>query len=102
MKTIKQQEEIAFNAITFKDALVALPLMNELANNINNNKKVELYNALPDEEKEKYARQWWNNSISLNAEDAEKIYNLLRDLGFESQVDIKYPILQDLKPSSRK
>lgn len=97
MKTIRKQEEIAFNAISFKDAIVALPLMDALANAVNYNKQVALYRSLPREEQEQYHSLWLKGNIEIPAENIEKIYSLLTQLGFESQVDIKEPTMADLK-----
>lgn len=97
MKTIKQQEMVAFNAITFKDAVVLLPLMDALVNAVNKNKLAEFYNNLTQEEKEQYRKEWGNCEIQLTAETIERTHALLASLGFESQIDIKTPTIEDLK-----
>lgn len=97
MKTIKKQEEISFNCIDFKDAVVVLPLMNELVKAINNLKLFKLYNSLPKEEREKYRSLWKNTDICLTDESVENIFTILTKLGFESQFDIKEPTLDDLE-----
>ena len=97
MKTIKQQETIAFNAISFKDAVVLLPLMNALVDCINQNKLAKLWNDLTDEEKNQYRRVWSNCDMHLTVEAIEQAYTLLHQLGFEAQTDIKEPTLDDLK-----
>lgn len=97
MKTIKQQETINFNAISFKDALTMLPLMDELTNLVNNIKLVEFYANLPEEEKNKYRNVWRRNDISLPTNSIEKIYELLKSLGFESQNDLIEPSIQKLE-----
>lgn len=96
MKTIKRQEEIAFNAISFKDAIVMLPLMDELVRVVNTNKIAKLYNNLPKEEREKYNRVWNATNIVLSADETERILKVLTDLGFESQNDLKDASLEDL------
>ncbi len=97
MKTIKQQETIAFNAISFKDAVVLLPLMNALVDCINQNKLSQFWDNLSKEEKEQYRRVWGNCDMHLTAESIEQTYTLLHQLGFEAQIDIKEPTLEDLK-----
>jgi hypothetical protein len=97
MKTIKQQEEIAFNAISFKDAIVLLPLMDELVKIVNNNRLFQVYANLPKEEREKYQRVWQNNNVHLPDDSVERILNLLNNLGFESQIDLKDCTINDLK-----
>ena len=96
MKTIFQSQDIAFHTLNFKDAVVLLPLMNELVKLINKNRIADFYNNLPNEEKEKYNRVWRSTEINLSAESAEKILNILNDLGFESQIDLKDANLEDL------
>lgn len=45
MKTIKQTEEINFNAISIQDAITMLPLMDRLANElIEKERRIELFN----------------------------------------------------------
>lgn len=97
MKTIQQQENINFNAISFKDAIVMLPLMNELTSLINNIKLADFYANLPEEEKNKYRNVWRRNEISLPANSIEKIYELLTNLGFESQNDLVDPSIEKLE-----
>lgn len=97
MKTIKQSEEINFNAISFKDALIMLPLMDELTNLINHIKLTDFYASLPEDEKNKYRNVWRRDNISLPTNSVEKIYEVLTKLGFESQNDLKEPCLNDLE-----
>ena len=97
MKTIKSQEEIAFNAISFKDALILLPLMNELVKMVNSNRVADFYDNLPKEEKDKYHRMWQQGGVNVPAESMEGILKVLLDLGFESQIDLKDASINDLK-----
>jgi hypothetical protein len=96
MKTIYQEQKIAFNAITFKDAITLLSLMDELVELVNKNRIANLYNNLPNEEREKYNRVWKATEIHLSVDSAEKILKVLTDLGFESQNNIKDASLEDL------
>lgn len=96
MKTIFQSQDIAFHTLNFKDAVVLLPLMDELVKLINKNRIADFYNNLPAEEREKYNRVWRGTEINLSAESAEKILNTLNDLGFESQNELKDANLEDL------
>lgn len=96
MKTIFQSQDIAFHTLNFKDAVVLLPLMDELVKLVNHNRLVDFYNNLPNEEKEKYNQVWREARINIYAESAEKILNILNDLGFESQNELKDATLEDL------
>lgn len=96
MKTIKQQEEIAFNAITFKDAVTMLPLMNGLVRCINQNRMADFYSNLTNEEKEQYNREWSENSVKLSEKDILKIFKLLIELGFEPSDDLEIPTFEKL------
>jgi hypothetical protein len=96
MKTIYQEQKIAFNAITFKDAIILLSLMDELVELVNKNRIANLYNNLPNEEREKYNRVWKATEIHLSVDSAEKILKVLTDLGFESQNELKNASLEDL------
>ena len=96
MKTIYQEQKTAFNALTFKDAVVLLPLMDALAAMIDNNRKAKLYESLPKEEQEKYKRVWTTSQLHIPVESAERIYHLLNSLGFESQDCLWDAEVQDL------
>lgn len=97
MKTIRKQEEIAFNALTFKDAVVLLPLMNSLAELVNHNRLAKLRANLPQEEREKYHNVWNRGNLEIPEYMVENAYKLLSDLGFESQVELKEPTIEDLE-----
>ena len=96
MKTIFQSQDIAFHALNFQDAVILLPLMDELVEIVNKNRIANLYNNLPNEEREKYNRVWKATEIRLSADESEKILKVLTDLGFESQNDLKDASLEDL------
>lgn len=97
MKTIKQQEEIAFNAINFKDAIVLLPLMDALTLAANHNRVADFYNSLSNEEKNKYRKVWHRGNLDIQCEAIERILKILTDLGFEAQIDLKEVSLADLE-----
>ena len=97
MKTIKRQEEIAFNAISFKDAIVLLPFMDALTKAVNYNRVATFYDNLPQEEKNKYHRVWHKHDLEIPAESMEAILKILQTLGFESQIDLKNASTDDLK-----
>jgi hypothetical protein len=101
MKTIKRQEEIAFNAISFKEAIVLLPLMDALTQAANHNRVAEFYNSLNSEEKKQYRRVWHRGDINLQPDAAEKILKVLTDLGFESQIDLKDASFADLESANK-
>lgn len=96
MRTIFQSQDIAFHAPNFKDAVIILPLMDELTKVINHNRKADIYENLPAEEREKYNRVWRKNDLSISPDSMEKILNLLSSLGFESQIDLKVATIEDL------
>ena len=97
MKTIKQSQEISFNAISFKDAIVLLPIMDALVNIVNQNRVASLWQSLPKEDKEKYCKIYSTNNIYIPENQAEKILQILSDLGFESALDLKEATLNDLE-----
>lgn len=97
MKTIKQSQEISFNAIGFKDAIILLPLMDALTKMVNHNRVVTLYRSLPSENKEQYKRVYSENNFYIPEEQMEKILKVLTDLGFESMFDLKEASLDDLE-----
>jgi hypothetical protein len=96
MKTIFQSQDIAFHTLNFKDAVVLLPLMDELVKVVNKNRLADFYNNLPAEEREKYNKVWKSTEINLSADSVEKILKVLNDLGFESQNELKDANLEDL------
>ncbi len=97
MKTIKKQEEISFNAISFKDAIILLPLMDQLTKLVNHNRVANLYDNLAKEEQEKYQRVWHTCRVDIPADAAEKILETLQSLGFESQIDLQDANIEDLE-----
>lgn len=96
MKTVFQSQDIPFHSLNFKDAVIILPLMDELTKVINHNRKAEVYENLSAEEREKYNRVWRKNDLSISPDSMEKILNLLASLGFESQIDLKVATVEDL------
>lgn len=97
MKIVKQQEEIRFCAINLKEAIILLPLMDELVKMVNSNRVANFYDNLPKEEKDKYHRMWQQGGVNIPAEAMEGILKVLLDLGFESQIDLKDASINDLK-----
>jgi hypothetical protein len=101
MKTIKQQEEIAFHAPNFKDAIVLLPLMDALTKSVNYNRVADFYDNLPKEEKDKYRKVWHQGGLDIPAESMEAILKILQTLGFESQIDLKEAGVNDLRTTEK-
>lgn len=97
MKIFKQQEEVRFFSLNFKEAIVLLPLMDALTLATNHNRVAEFYNNLPKEEKNKYRRVWQRGNLDIQPEAVEKILKVLTDLGFESQIDLKEVSVADLE-----
>ena len=96
MKVIKQAEEIRFCAINLKEAVTLLPLMDALTNIVNHNRVASLWASLPKEDKEKYHKVYTENNIYIQPETAEKMLDVLLNLGFESMFDLKEVSLDDL------
>lgn len=97
MKTIKQQEQISFHAITLKDALTLVPLMDELVHMVNHNRRVALYNSLPKEEQDNYKNLWKKDTIHIPTQYAESMLQLLSDLGFESVLNLHEVTIDELE-----
>ena len=77
MKTIKQTEEIIYITPTFQDAIIILPLMDQIYNDACREISVKAYHELPEEEKKQYRLPWTGN-----IPNAEKVYKLLTSMGF--------------------
>lgn len=78
MKTIKQQAEVTYSAITIKEAILMAPLMDELIRQVNYVRALQKFTSLPKEEKEKY---YLPHGYS-NIKNVEKIFDMLTQLGF--------------------
>lgn len=85
METIKQNREVNFNAITIKDAIEMLPLMDELKRTINYEQARKIKNDLPKEEQKRYSNIYYDK-LDLYLDDKINIYNLLSKLGFVSRI----------------
>ena len=77
MKTIKQTEEIIYTTPTFQDAIIILPLMDQVYDCACKEISIRAYNDLPEGERKQY-RTPWTGSIP----NAEKVYKLLTSMGF--------------------
>ena len=77
MKIIKQTEEVLYTTPTFQDAIVMLPLMDQVYNDACKEITVKAYHELPEEERKLYRTPWTGN-----VPNAEKIYKLLISMGF--------------------
>lgn len=82
MKTILQSTEIAYNAVTVKDAIQLLPLMDWLKAQAIKELTLVEYNSLPKEQKANY--KW---APSPEIKNASVQYVLLESLGFCSSTD---------------
>lgn len=82
MKTILQNTEIAYNAVTIQDAIQMLPLMDWLKAQAIKEVTLVEYNSLPKEEKANY--KW---APSPEIKNASTQYALLVSLGFCSSTD---------------
>lgn len=82
MKTVNQNVEIAFKAIDFSDALIMLPVMDKIVEDINNYQKAIDNNNQNDKE-----NLWLVEEAEKKLPTLIKRYNLLSRLGFVSQID---------------
>lgn len=82
MKTIIQTTDVAYNAVTVKDAIQLLPLMDWLKKQAVKEITLAAYEALPKEEKSQYR---WTPSPDIKNASAQ--YALLVSLGFCSSTD---------------
>lgn len=82
MKTILQSTDIPYNAVSVKDAIQLLPLMDWLKTQAIKEATLIEYNSLPKEEKAYY--KW---APSPDIKNANAIYALLVSLGFCSSTD---------------
>ena len=82
MKTILQSTEVSYNAVTVKDAIQLLPLMDWLKAQAIKELTLVEYNSLPKEEKASY--KW---APSPDIKNASAQYALLVSLGFCSSTD---------------
>lgn len=85
MKSINQSVEVVFNAIDFSDAVIILPIMDDLISKINEKQKaIDYYNNNPakDNKEPNYVNEY-KNEISILI----KQYNVLSRIGFVSQID---------------
>ena len=94
MKTIKQTEEIIYTTPTFQDAIIILPLMDQVYDCACKEISVRAYNDLPEGERKQY-RTPWTGSIP----NAEKVYKLLTSMGFCTSHGEPLQIKLEKKPS---
>lgn len=84
MKSILKNEEVLYVRISFKEALVLLPLMNELATTINN----VCYMVNVDKKE--------NNKDLINSViETIHQYKILENLGFASSIEVD-PYMDEL------
>lgn len=78
MRTIKQNVEVDFNAITIQEAIILVPLMDKLIDSINYSKAENNYDSNRKDKKHP-SRKIYRD---LSLEDMESIYKVLSSLGF--------------------
>lgn len=78
MRTIKQNVEVDFNAITIQDAIILVPLMDKLIDSINYSKAENNYDY--NSKSKKHPSRKIHRDFSL--EEMESIYRVLSSLGF--------------------
>lgn len=77
MKNIRQAEEVIYSTPTFQDAIIMLPLMDQIYDCACKELAIKAYNELPEEEKKLHRAPWTGN-----IRNAEKVYELLTSMGF--------------------
>lgn len=77
MKTISQVEEVIYSTPTFQDAIIMLPLMDQVYDSACKEMSVKAYNELPKEERAQYRTPWTGN---IN--NAIRAYEILTGMGF--------------------
>lgn len=77
MKNIRQAEEVIYSTPTFQDAIIMLPLMDQVYESACKEMSVKAYNELSKEEQAQYRTPWTGN-----IHNAEKVYKLLTSIGF--------------------
>ena len=77
MKTITKIEEVIYSTPTFQDAIIMLPLMDQVYDCACKEMSVKAYNELPKEEKAQYRTPWTGN---IN--NAIRAYEILTSMGF--------------------
>lgn len=77
MKTISQVEEVIYSTPTFQDAIIMLPLMDQVYDSACKEMSVKAYNELPKEEKAQYRTPWTGN-----VNNAIRVYEILTSMGF--------------------
>lgn len=93
MKTILQNTQIAYNAITIQDAITLLPLMDYLKSQAVIEETEQEYRNLSSEDKKNYK---WVPSPEISK--AKVFFNLLQQLGFCASNDGQIEsILKDYK-----
>lgn len=86
MKTIEQNVGVIFNAIDVKDAIIMLPLMNELQRAINHEEAKRIKNNLPKEEQKHYVH-FQPYKFNLDPISVKHIADLLDRLGFVNTIN---------------
>lgn len=79
MKTIEIDAKVNFHAIELTDGVIMSKLMDSIKYYIEQKKKVHFRNSLPEEERNKYEREYYSGIEFDNVED---VYNVLCKLGF--------------------
>lgn len=77
MKTISQVEEVIYSTPSFQDAVIMLPLMDQVYDSACKEMSVKAYHELPEEERKLYRTPWTGN---IN--NAIRVYEILTAMGF--------------------
>ena len=77
MKTISQVEEVIYSTPSFQDAVIMLPLMDQVFNDACREMSLQAYNELPKEERAQYRTPW-----AGNINNAIRVYEILTSMGF--------------------
>lgn len=93
MKNIRQAEEVIYTTPTFQDAIIMLPLMDQVYLDACREITVETYDNLPEEEKKLYRTPWTGN-----IPNAVKVYDILTSMGFCTSHGEKLKVSLQQKP----
>lgn len=93
MKTINQVEEVIYSTPSFQDAVIMLPLMDQVYDIACKEMSVKAYNELPEEEKKQYRTPWTGN-----IPNAVKVYEILTAMGFCTSHGDKLKVNLEKKP----
>lgn len=97
MKTIELDAKVNFHAIEVKDAVVMSSTMDNIKSAVEQKRRADLYNSLPEEERSKYITEYYSSAY---IDRTEEVYDVLCKLGFvcsDGDNTIKETSINDLR-----